>query len=96
MQVHHTIQGEKGLTQRFAVLREIWEGFPEEAASELRTEISKVPFQENKSVGDEGRLGVALVQSTISTTRGGAKGGTLRQWQAVPDGCHTGCTGVGK
>lgn len=58
MQVHHTVQGEKGLTQRLAVLREIWEGFSEEAASELRSEGSKAPFPGNKLAGDEGRLGL--------------------------------------
>lgn len=48
MQVRPTVQGEKGLTQRLAVLREIGEGFSEEAASELRSEGSKAPSLGNQ------------------------------------------------
>lgn len=57
LQVCHTVQGERGLTQRLAVLREIWEGFSEEAASELRSEGSKAPSPGNQLAGGERRLG---------------------------------------
>lgn len=83
MQVHHPVQGEKGLTQRLAVLREIWEGFPEEAASELRSEGSQVPFQGNKLTGAREAGGHSNRKYSYKTARGESNIGTLRQQQAV-------------
>lgn len=97
MQVCHTVQGEKGLTQRLAVLREIGEGFSEEAASELRSEGSKAPSPGNELAGGEGRLGVPPAGSTVCTTaRGENKVGILRRGQAVQEGCHPRCRGEGR
>lgn len=50
------------------MLREIWESFPEEAASELGTEGSEAPFQGDKLAVRHRRLEVTLTESALCTT----------------------------
>lgn len=57
MQIPHTIHGGKELAQGLVVSREIWESFPEEAASEQRSEGSEETYHGDKFAGSWGDSG---------------------------------------
>lgn len=72
MQIPHTIHGGKELAQGLVVSREIWESFPEEAASEQRSEGSEETYHGDKFAGSWGgvwwwgRGGGHLTESTLA------------------------------
>lgn len=71
MQIQHTIQGGKELGQGLVMSREIWESFPEEAASEQRSEGSEETYHGDKFAGSwwgvwRWRGGGHLAESTLA------------------------------